>query len=62
MALIADRPLCLPCVSGKTGVKQDQIEVLLARIKRRTRVRRLPKARCRECGQDRPTVSIDAPA
>jgi hypothetical protein len=59
-ALLLERPLCMDCVCAKSGMKPVRVNGVLANIGRVLNVRRLPQARCRACGEDRPTVSIDA--
>lgn len=60
-SLILERPLCIECICEKSGMKPARVNALLAKIGRVMKVRKFPKARCRSCGEDRPTVSIDSP-
>lgn len=58
-ALILERPLCIECLSAKSGMKPPAIERLLARISSAVNVRRCPRTRCRACGDIQTTISID---
>lgn len=58
-ALILERPLCFDCLCAKAGMKPLSVNRLLGQIGRVVKVHRMPKARCRSCGENRPTVSVD---
>ena len=60
--LIVERPMCVDCISEKCGLRPATIEATLARLARFLKVHYFPKARCRACGENRPTYSIDRPA
>jgi hypothetical protein len=47
--LITDRPLCLPCVSDKSGLADNEVESYLRRIAHVVTLKR-GTGRCRACG------------
>jgi hypothetical protein len=48
--LITDRPLCMTCITDKSGVTADEIDEYLRRIHRAMAVHRAID-RCRACGR-----------
>ena len=60
--LIVERPMCANCIAEKSGLRPSTIEPTLASLACFLKVHRLPRARCRACGEDRPAYSIDRPA
>ena len=59
-ALITDRPTCMKCFCVKSLATPAR--ATLMSISRFVKVHRLAKARCRVCGDNGPTVSVDPPA
>jgi len=56
-ALIVDRPLCVPCISEKTGFTADETEPFLARIATGIYVKS-GTDRCRTCGRSTLVYSL----
>jgi hypothetical protein len=48
--LIMERPMCVDCVSEKSGIAADEVEPMLARIATRIAVTSAVD-RCRACGE-----------
>jgi hypothetical protein len=48
--LIVERPLCVDCISEKSGLPTDQIEPFLTRIESKVPLSR-GENRCRACGR-----------
>jgi hypothetical protein len=48
--LIVERPLCVDCISEKSGLPTDQIEPFLTRIESKVPLSR-GEDRCRACGR-----------
>jgi len=48
--LIMERPLCVDCISEKSGLITDEVEPFLARIESKVALSR-GKDRCRGCGR-----------
>jgi hypothetical protein len=59
-ALILDRPLCLECISTKSGVSAAEAEPVLQRIGTALKLYR-EVARCRMCDAVGRVVSVDRP-
>jgi hypothetical protein len=55
--LILERPLCVSCISEKSGHTPAEIESFLAQIERTVDVRR-GVDRCRACGTDTTVYSL----
>ena len=47
--LLMERPLCVDCISDKSGLSADEIESYLSRVRRSVSVER-GIALCRKCG------------
>ena len=47
--LVTDRPLCLPCVSDRSGLAADDVESYLRRVAHVITLKR-GTGRCRACG------------
>jgi len=58
-ALITERPMCMECICAKADLEPARVDALLMRLERVLKVHRLAKARCRACGENRATFSID---
>jgi hypothetical protein len=55
--LIMERPLCVSCISSKTGLTHGEVESYLARIKDTVAVKQALD-RCRTCGSLGPVFSL----
>ena len=55
--LIIDRPLCVTCISDKSGLSANQIESYLDRVRRTVSVERGIDL-CRRCGKSKDVYSI----
>jgi hypothetical protein len=55
--LIIERPLCLGCITSKSGLTPGQIESYLHNINKAVDVRRA-EDRCRACGHFETTYSM----
>jgi hypothetical protein len=60
--LILARPMCLPCITTKSGMAMDETVAIIDLIEGALRVHR-KVGHCQACGdEDRPTVFADQPA
>jgi hypothetical protein len=55
--LIIDRPLCVKCLSDKSGLTANQVESYLDRVRRTVSVERGVDL-CRRCGKSTTVYSI----
>ena len=55
--LIIERPLCVECISGKSGLATGEIESLLATIERSVSLTHATD-RCRACGEPTEVYSL----
>lgn len=60
-ALILERPLCMNCITARTGVPAAEIDATLARIQTVLHVERHTMDRCRSCGTVGPVLSLQRP-
>lgn len=56
-ALIMERPLCVSCISSKTGLTHGEVESYMARIEDTMAVKQALD-RCRTCGSLEPVFSL----
>ena len=57
-ALIMERPLCLSCISTKSGSGPARIELALAQIGHVLTLQREEAGRCRLCGETKLVFSL----
>ena len=55
--LLLDRPMCLDCISTKSGLSVHEIERYLTIIATSLELNRLVE-RCRACGESLPVISL----
>ena len=60
--LIIERPLCLPCVTDKSGLTPAAVDRALELISRAVKVHHAQHVRCQGCGDVGHVVFLDRPA
>ena len=61
-ALIMERPLCVDCLTEKSGARRAAVLDTLKRIERVLRLHREDERRCHGCGEIGPVVFVERPA
>jgi hypothetical protein len=49
-ALVAERPMCLPCLAARTSMAPEAVMTALAILERVLTIHRRPGTRCDSCG------------